>query len=151
MKLSDAFTIDAPQNVVWDFITDPQRVSPCIPGCEDVEIIGPNKYRAAIKIQVGPIKTVFHLTVSAITERPPEFAQYVTEGDEGGRASRIKATSSLSVVKIDDHRCEVSYSSDISIAGRLGKFSAGVMNKVANKLGNKFVSALTDAVQSGLT
>jgi carbon monoxide dehydrogenase subunit G len=151
MKLSNTFTIDAPQQVVWDFITNPDHIGPCIPGCEDVEIVGPGKYRAAIKIHVGPIKTTFHVTVTALEERPPEYSKYVTEGDEGGRASRIKATSSLSISKLDDRRCEVSYVSEISIAGRLGKFSAGVMNKVANKLSEKFVSTLRDGIQSRAT
>ena len=148
MKLSKTFTVDAPQQAVWDFITNPEYIGPCIPGCEDVEIVGPDKYRAALKIQVGPIKTTFYVTVIVLEEKPPEYSKYVTEGDEGGRASRIKATSSLSISKIDDSRSEVSYASDISIAGRLGKFSAGVMNKVANKLSEKFVLALRDGIQS---
>jgi carbon monoxide dehydrogenase subunit G len=148
MKLSNNFIIDAPQQVVWDFITNPEHIGPCIPGCEDVETVGPDKYRAAIKIHVGAIKTIFHVTITTLEERPPEYSKYVTEGDEGGRASRIKATSSLTISKLDEQRCEVSYSSDISIAGRLGKFSAGVMNMIANKLSEKFVATLRDRIQS---
>jgi carbon monoxide dehydrogenase subunit G len=142
MKIDKQFTVDASQQAVWDFITSPDKVAPCIPGCDDVEAIGPGKYRAAIKLEAGPIKTTFHLTVTATEERPPEYCSYQTQGEEGGKASRLSATSSLTIVPLGEHQCEVSYASEITIAGRLGKFGAGVMKKIADKMSDKFVTAL---------
>ena len=142
MKFDKQFTVDASQQAIWDFITSPDRVAPCIPGCDDVEAIGPGKYRAAIKLEAGPIKTTFHLTVTAIQERPPEYFSYQSEGEEGGKASRLSATSSLTIVPLGEHQSEVSYASEITIAGRLGKFGEGVMKKIAEKMSDKFVTAL---------
>ncbi|MDA0821409.1 MAG: SRPBCC domain-containing protein [Proteobacteria bacterium] len=150
MKFENEFTVDAPQQAVWNFITTPAKVGPCIPGCEDVDVVGPGKYRAAIKLQAGPIKTTFHVTVTTTEERPPEFSTYVTQGDEGGRASRLNATSSLSIAALEENRTTVSYSSDIKIAGRLGKFSIGVMHKMAEKMNDKFIAALRAGIASEL-
>ncbi|MFT4563556.1 MAG: carbon monoxide dehydrogenase subunit G [Gammaproteobacteria bacterium] len=148
MKIENEFTVDAPQQAVWNFITAPAKVGSCIPGCEDVEIVAPGKYRAAIKLQAGPIKTTFHVTVTTTEERPPEFSTYITQGDEGGRASRLNATSSLTIAALAANQTNVSYTSDITIAGRLGKFSMGVMHKMADKMNDKFVAALRAGIES---
>jgi len=151
MKIKKHFTIDAPQQKVWDFITTPEKIGPCIPGCENVELVGPGIYRAAIKLQAGPIKTTFHVTVTATEERPPEYAAYTTQGDEGGKASRVSAKSMLSVAALETGQSEVNYDSDITITGRLGKFGAGVMTKMAEKMSEKFIAALRTGIDRGDT
>jgi len=148
MQIAKQFTVNAPQSTVWRFITSPHEVAACIPGCDSVEVVGEGTYRAAITMKVGPIKTTFHLTITTTEERPPEFAAYRTQGEEGGKASRLNATSTLTLEAIDDASCSVAYVSDIAIAGRLGKFGAGVMKKIADKEGEKFAAALRDNINT---
>ena len=131
-----------------EFHHAPAKVGPCIPGCEEVDVVGPGKYRAAIKLHAGPTETSFHITLQTTEERPPDFSSYVTQGDEGGRASRLNATSSLTIAALENNRTSVSYSSDITIAGRLGKFSNGVMHKMAEKMNDKFIAALRADIKS---
>ncbi len=142
MKIEKCFVVAAPHEEVWAFITTPERVAPCLPGCDEVEAVGDNKYKANIKVQVGPIKTAFKVDVEATEERAPEFAAYSTRGEEGGRASRISATSTLALKPLDTGRTEVTYTSEVSIVGRLGKFGAGMMKKKADAMGDEFVTAL---------
>ncbi len=148
MRIEKSFTVAAPQSVVWSFITDPDRVAACIPGCENVATIDDGKYRATVKIAAGPIKTSFQLTVTATEARAPEFAAYQTKGEEGGKASRLSANSTLTLTAIDENKCGVAYISDITIAGRLGKFGAGVMRKIADSEGEKFAAALSAAIEA---
>lgn len=142
MKIEKQFRLNAPRDAVWAFITTPERVAACLPGCETVEPLGDAKYKALIKVQMGPIKTDFHVEVEATEERPPEFAAYVTQGEEGGRASRLRATSTLTLAAAGAHQTDVTYASDINIVGRLGKFGLGVMKKKADSMGDEFVAAL---------
>lgn len=146
MRVEKSFTVAAPQHVVWSFITDPDRVAACIPGCENVATVDDGKYRATIRIAAGPIKTSFQLTVTATEARAPEFAAYQTQGEEGGKASRVSAHSTLTLTPIDERTCGVNYVSEITIAGRLGKFGAGVMRKIADSEGEKFATALSAAI-----
>ncbi len=142
MKIEKTFTVEATQERVWAFITDPNQAGPCIPGCKDVEVLGPGRYRATVGIQVGPIKASFSVTVEARVERPPEYAEYTVTGDEGGKASRISAVNVLSITRLNDTECEVKYDSEVNVTGRLGKFGAGVMQKIANNVGEQFAQAL---------
>ena len=47
---------------------------------------------------------------------------------------------------LGEHQSEVSYASEITIAGRLGKFGAGVMKNIADKMSDKFIAALRAAI-----
>jgi carbon monoxide dehydrogenase subunit G len=147
MKIEKTFTVNAPQERVWSFITDPQKVAPCIPGCEGAEEKERGKYAAAINVKAGPIRTTFHLDIEQTEQRPPQFASYASKGEEGSRASRISAVSTLALQAISDNSTEVTYTSDISIVGRLGKFGSGMMQKIADGIGTEFVAELKSRLE----
>jgi len=150
MKIEKTFTVYAPQQKVWEFITRPERIAPCIPGCEGAEEIRPGIYKATIQTKVGPIKTTFSVDIERTQEQPPDFAAYDTKGEEGSHASRIKATSTLTLRPLAAEQTEVNYSSDITILGRLGKFGAGMMQKIADGIGDEFVANLKDKMDDKL-
>lgn len=147
MKIEKTFTIAAPQEQVWSFITDPQKVARCIPGCEGAEEKELGRYAAAITVKVGPIRTTFHLDIEQTEQRPPEFASYLSKGEEGTRASRISAVSTLALKPASADSTEVTYTSDINIVGRLGKFGSGMMQKIADSIGQEFVAELKGSLE----
>ncbi len=85
---------------MWEFNTSPEAVVPCIPVCGDVEQIDPKHYKAGINIQIGPIKTTFNVQIEVMEERPLEFASYVTQGSEGGKAGKLNARSTLPLIAL---------------------------------------------------
>ena len=147
MKIEDSFTVDAPIDRVWRMITDPRVVGPCIPGCREIEVTGPDTYRADIKVAVGPIKTTFSVAVEKTEERPPHFAASTTRGEEGGKASTLNATSTLALSEAAGGGTAIAYASDVSVFGRLGKFGLGIMKKKARDLGRDFAETFRRAVE----
>lgn len=150
MKIEKRFTVAAEPDRIWAFITDPEQVAPCIPGCKEVVLLSPGRYRAVIAVQVGPIKASFAGVAEVREERPPDFAEYAIQAEEGGNASRISAVSKLAITKLAGDDCEVSCLAEVNINGRLGKFGAGVMQKIADNLGDKFADAMRVALQKQL-
>ncbi len=151
MKIEDSFVVAAPQARVWSFITDPQKIGPCIPGCQGIEVTGPNSYKASVRVEIGPIKADFKLQVDVEEEVPPSHARSVTRGEEGGRASLLTAQNLLKLETVDGESTKVTYSSEISLVGRLSKFGFGVMKKKAKSLGDQLAQSLQErlAVDGG--
>ena len=147
MKIEKTFTIDAPRDKVWQFVSVPEQVGMCFPGCQSVSPLGEDKYEAAIKVSIGPIKTVFNVNFEITEKRPEEFLAYLSRGEEGNRASRLKANSTLTLSPLDGGRTEVVYTSDLSVVGRLGKFGLGMMKNKADTMGDEFVKELRTAVE----
>lgn len=151
MKIEDGFTVAAPIERVWACITDPDIVAPCVPGCQSVEAISPTAYKAQVQIAVGPIKAKFNLDVEVIEENPPNELRSRTRGEEGSRASIVSAENLLRLAPAEDGGTEVTYSSEVSVVGRLGKFGLGVMKKKAQTLGQQFAENFRQKVEEEAT
>jgi uncharacterized protein len=144
MKIEGAFTVPAAIEQVWTTLLDPSIVGPCIPGCGEIEVISPTEYRATVRVEVGPIKTSFNAIVSVTEMIEREFVASTTRGEEGTRASMLSAKNLLRVRAVAPEETEISYESEVSITGRLGKFGLGIMKKKANDLAGKFAVALRE-------
>ena len=147
MLIEDMFALKASQEDVWRAIMDPEIVAPCVPGCEGVEVLGPNSYLAKVKVKVGPIKAEFRLNIKITQQTPPSEMLSSTRGEEGLKASVVQAENILRLRQIDDNTTEVFYSSEVALVGRLGKFGFGFMKKKAKTLGDEFAEAFRQAVE----
>ncbi len=147
MKIEDSFTVAAPRQKVWRFITNPDEMGPCIPGCETIEVTGPDTYTAGVKVKVGPIKVRFNLEVEVTEEVAPDVVISVTRGEEGSRASVVSSQNTLRLSDANGGGTEIYYCSEVAISGRLGKYGHGVMKKIAKKLGDKFAGAFRERVE----
>ena len=45
MKITGSYEFDAPAEIVWESLTNPEKLAGCIPGCEGLEPVGDEDYR----------------------------------------------------------------------------------------------------------
>ena len=151
MKIEETFAIDAPRERVWRFITDPNEMGPCIPGCQDIEVTGPTRMWRRLRS-----RSVRSRRPSIWKLRLPRKCRRTTfsrkpRGEEGSRASQVSAENVLRLSDAENGGTEVFYSSEVTIAGRLGKYGHGIMKKIAKKLGEKFATAFRERVEAAET
>ena len=48
MHVQATYTFDAPAAAVWDLLVDTEAIAACLPGCESLEPIGDNKFKAVL-------------------------------------------------------------------------------------------------------
>jgi hypothetical protein len=82
------------------------------------------------------IKARFDLQVQ-ITRRDESNVWATTRGEEGGQASSLQADSQITLTATPEGTL-VSYRSEVSVTGRLGRFALGMMKKKAQMLGEEF-------------
>lgn len=148
MRIEGNFDIAASRDTVYRHITDPGLMARCVPGCEAIEQVSPTGYLARVSISVGGIKARFNLVVEVTREQPPELVLSQTRGEEGSRASVLAADNELSLVEVDPLTTRVSYASEVSVTGRLGKFALGVMKKKVEAMGREFAGRLREFIQT---
>ena len=142
MKIEGTVLVDAPLARVWPALLDPALMGACIPGCVAVEVVSPTRFRGQVDLKLGPIATRFHVNVAVTEIIDGVSISSTTSGDEGSRASMLSSQNQLSVREAGPGHTEVSYSSAVSLSGRLGKFGLGLMKKTADGMARCFGEAL---------
>ena len=147
MKIENHFVVDATCEKVWQAINDPTLIARCIPGCESVEVTEQGKFRATISVRLGTVNAHFNLVVEITEESPPCHQRSIMQGEEGTRASTLRAVNVLSLEAVNAYRTSVSFNSEVTITGRLGRFGLGVMRKKADALGREFTESFQEQVE----
>jgi hypothetical protein len=140
MLIEGQFPIAAPPEALLVHLFDARLMASCLPGCEKLEAIDDDRYRAVVAIAMAGIKARFDLQVQ-ITKRDERNVWAVTRGDEGGHASSLQADSQVSLEPVGAGT-QVRYRSEVSVTGRLGRFALGMMKKKAQNMGDEFAANL---------
>src|SRR4029434_2349961 len=83
MKLEGSYEVKAPRQKVWSAFLDPETLRKAIPGCEKLEMIGPDEYKATLKIGVGAVKGTFEGKVRLSDKKPSDSYRLAAEGSGG--------------------------------------------------------------------
>ena len=141
MQIKDAFVIKAPQDKVWEFLFDIQKLSQCVPGIESVEVVDEKTYRGKLVVKVGPIKSAFTGIVTLTEVDAPNRIAGTVEGDDKSSASSVKATFTGTLKTVDDGT-EAAFQVDANLRGRLAQFGGPVITATAKKITAEFAKNL---------
>src|SRR5260370_8605486 len=120
MKLEGSYDVKAPRDKVWNAFLDPETLRKAIPGCERLELIGNDEYKATLKIGVAAVKGTFEGKVRLLEKKPPESYRLAAEGSGG--PGFVRADTLITLTHAHDGT-PVSYSADAPIGApipRLG-------------------------------
>jgi uncharacterized protein len=92
------------------------------------------------------VQARFDLQVE-ITRREALAVWATTRGEEGGQASTLSAESEVRLAPGAEGTL-VSYRSEVSVSGRLGRFALGMMKKKAQSLGDEFAQNLRRTLEA---
>lgn len=140
MLIEGQFPVAAPPQALLKHLFDARLMASCLPGCETLEPLADDRYRAVVVVALAGVKARFDMRVE-ITRKDDHNVWATTRGEEGGNASILQSESQITLHP-DGAGTRVSYRSEVSINGRLGRFALGMMKKKAQSLGDEFAQNL---------
>ena len=145
MKLEGSYEVPAPRKKVWDAFLDPNVLKRAIPGCEKLEAVGPDEYKATMKVGVGGVKGTFEGKVRLSDKNPPESYKLAVEGSGGPGFIRgetvITLTDSGSGTK-------VSYTADLQVGGLIASVGQRMLGGVSKMMADKFFNRMSELLQA---
>lgn len=140
MLIDGQFTVAASPQSLMRHLFDARLMAECLPGCEALEQLDPDRYRAVVGVALAGIKARFDLQVEVV--RREELAIWATtRGEEGSNASQLQAENRITLQAAPEGTL-MRYESEINVTGRLGRFALGMMKKKAQALGDEFAQNL---------
>ena len=141
MKIEGTSDIPAPRDRVWAALLDPVTLASAIPGCEKLEAIGPDEYRAVMKIGVGPIKGTFEGKVRLSDQAPPDRYRMAVEGT--GAPGFVRGEAAMSLAAIEGGT-RVAYDADVQVGGLVASVGQRMLGGVSRMMLDQFFSRMTE-------
>ena len=143
VELSKTFSIRAPINDVWDFMTDIKKVSTCIPGAQYNELLGDNEHSIMLTVKVGPIKSSYQ---SEVAIKSLDKSNYTMEIEGRGTDTKGKGGANMEMagklIDNGDGTTGVTGDSMVTIQGMLAQFGSRMIEDVSNQLFVQFTETL---------
>ena len=145
MVMTGEVQLPASREVVWAKLNDAEVLKACIPGCESLELLGPNEFQAVATNKIGPVKARFKGKVRLTDLDPPNGYRISGEG-EGGVAGFAKGGATVALTEKDGGTL-LSYNVEAQIGGKLAQLGQRLVNGAAKKLADDFFTKFAAAVK----
>jgi carbon monoxide dehydrogenase subunit G len=134
VKIVGSYQLEAPIDKVWPRIFDPQSLMSMIPGCQQLEQVGPDEYRGQIQVGVAAVSGTYDTYVRLLRRDPPH--QCCFAGEVSGSTGTIKGEVSFTLKEVEQSNSCIEYEAEGMITGALAKLSPRFVEGVAQTLIN---------------
>ena len=139
MELTGEHTFKAPRERVWQFLLDPEVLRACLPGCEKLDLVGPDEYTATMRIGVAMIKGTFTGRVKISDKVEP--SSYTMQIEGSGTQGQVSGTGRLELHDEGD-QTRVTYRGDAQVRGTLARVGARMVQPAARTIVGQFFGCL---------
>lgn len=151
MNLTGTYTFNAPVDRVWAMLNDPEVIASCLPGCEKLEPIGEDRYRANLSMAVAAISGRSSGTVALLDKQPPHRYRLVVDGT--GKAGFVKgeATVTLAESASGPGTTDVTVNGDGQVGGLMARVGQRLLGSVSQLMLDRFFAALRERAEAHST
>jgi hypothetical protein len=144
VKINGMATLNAPRERVWAALNDPAVLVRTIPGCEQLEALGDDRYRMTVTAGVASIKGTY-LGEVALTDPEPTSA-FTLRASGSGAPGTVQADVRVTLDDADGGGTLLSYAADAVVGGAVGGVGQRVLAGVAKKTAGEFFRAVDVAL-----
>ena len=145
MKLEGTHDIPVPRQRVWEAFLDPEQLRQAIPGCEKLEAVGNDEYKATMKIGVAAVKGTFEGKVRLSDKKPPDSYRLAVEGSGG--PGFIRGETVITLSDADGGGTRVSYSADVQVGGLIAGVGQRMLGGVSKMMADQFFNRMGQLLQ----
>lgn len=147
MKVTGSAVLAASREQVWAALNDPAVLVRTIPGCQQLEEVGPDAYRMTIIAGVASIKGTYQGDVRLTDHDHP--SAFTLKASGAGAPGTVNAHVRVTLA---DHGAgeamatRLEYDADAVVGGMIGGVGQRVLTGVAKKTAGEFFQAVDDVL-----
>ncbi len=129
---SGEIEIPAKRQIVWGFVTDPEKVGYCLPDVLSLDVIDPNHFHARVRVGMGPIRGAFQFSNSLTVEEEGSSATMSIKG--GGMGSGVQMEARMELHDTEYQGTLMKWSTDVTVNGPIATIGGRLMDGQARKI-----------------
>lgn len=145
VELRNSFSVPVSADTLWATLTDVERIAPCVPGFELLEIAGKD-FSGRMKIKVGAITVLYDVTISFVEQDNAERRAVLSvSGRESRGSGSVNATVSTTLAEQGEQTL-VDIETDVEVTGKVAQFGRGIIADVSARIVEQFVARLDETI-----
>jgi uncharacterized protein len=143
VKIAGCHSLDATADRAYELLQDPQVLSKCMPGCDELKLIGPDEYAMKMNTPIASIQGLFAGKVKIEERQPPHSFKLSVEGT--GKVGFMKGSG---VLQFTPHEgfTEVAYQGDVQVGGMIAGVGQRLVETTAKFVIRKFFDKLAEQI-----
>src|SRR6185295_14285039 len=144
VKVEGSKEFDAPAQLVWDVLNDPEKMAKLLPGVESFEIQDDRRWKASVKVPLGMGGLKLNFQFEKVEERPIEYAKLASKGQGVGAIVAMETEFNLTP---NGDTTSMAWSAYVRIAGPIGSMGQRVFQPIVNQQVGNVLNALEAQVE----
>ena len=140
MHYEGSFDVKAPKEKVFDFVTDPKKVTTIFPDVKDVKVVDATNFTLKAKVGISFIKGVMDVKLALVENKRPTFSKLKASGK--GLNSAVDLESSFSLDDAPAGGTRVKWAADAKISGMLASVGSRLIDSASDKYVKKIIGSL---------
>lgn len=145
MKVQGSHVLPATREQVWEFLNDPARLAKCLPGCEKLEPIGPDRYKVAVKYAIAAVGGSFSGTIELLDKKPPKSMRLRTESK--GVPGFVKGEGTLELAE-KGKQTELRHSGEVQVGGLIAAVGQRMLDMASKKIIQQFFECVASQLKA---
>lgn len=132
-------TVPATPDQVWDIMLDPKELAALLPGCDALDLNGPNAYRAEVVIGIGPVRGRYVVEIALSNlDRPNSLTL------SGSGSSALGTGKGVGNITLDrtPEGTTVRYHYDVEVGGKVAAIGGRMLDGASRMLINQVFDRL---------
>ena len=147
MELKGSYTFDAPREVIWQALMDPEVLAKILPGVERLEKVSDTEFTGVMDVRVGPVQGKFNGKVVLSDLQEPE--KFHMDVDGRGAAGFIRGGGDAILEEVDG-KTVLTYSGDAQVGGRIASVGQRLVETTAKSIVRQGLESLDRLTQAQL-
>jgi uncharacterized protein len=143
MELSGTYTFPAAAATVWGLLIDPDVVATCLPGCERLEPIGEDRYRAQLTLAIAAVSGQYTGTVAILEKRPPHSYKLAVEGT--GKPGFVKGSAFVELTE-EGQTTIVKVTGEAQVGGLIARVGQRLLGAASRMMMDRFFACMREKV-----
>ena len=145
MRIHNEITLQAPPDELFAFLSDVERVGPCLPGAT-IEGKDGEDYAGRMKVKVGPINATYQGKLRFLElDKDARRAVMRARAEEVNGQGNAEASITTEVEDASDGNSVIRMDTDLQIRGKVAQFGRGAMEKISQRMFEQFAGNIEQA------
>src|SRR5918997_3174316 len=137
MRIHNEISLHAPADELFEFLSDVERVGPCLPGAT-IEGRDGDDYAGSMKVKVGPINATYQGKLRFLElDKDARRAVMRARADEVNGQGNAEASITTEVEDAGDESV-IRMDTDLQMRGKVAQFGRGAMEKISQRMFEEF-------------